>query len=438
MEKKFRSITPLLLLIALNLTGMCIVMYRSGFGPDLAILCIGMCVLSIAVYLLINLCALGDNYLYLIVAMLSTVGIIILARIDLANVDTKYGINNMKMFLIGVVMFFVTILAYRFMYRKLKKFGFLYFGVSVGLYAVTLIIAKITGSTTNGASNWLKIGGFSLQPSEFIKILFILTVAAILTYSPSEDTAAPKRYKSTMGVSLAKKTLVSRRVMAITVVTYVNALFLFMQREWGTAVLLFAIYLAYLFVYDKNRVFFLINTALIVVVVLVGMNYIDHIQERVIAWQNPYSDKSGIGYQVIQALVAIGEGGMGGVGIGNGSPYYIPVVESDSIFAAICEELGLAGGVGVLMLYFVLVYRGFKIALSTTNQFNKAVSLGISVMLGIQTFIIVGGVTKLIPLTGITLPFISHGGSSMISTFIAVGILQAISSAKGDISDEIE
>ncbi len=438
MERKLRSITPLLLLIILNLTGMGVVIQKSGGKGEMMSLCLGMCLLSLLVYLIINLCNLGDNYLYIIVAMLSSIGIIMLARIDLAKKGTSFGLNNMKMFLIGVAVFFITIIMYRLLYKRLKKMAFTYFGLSVVLYTVTLVIAKLTHSATNGAANWLKIGNFSLQPSEFIKILFIMTLASLLTYSPKKEARGEKLYTSNVGVSLSEKTLVSRRVMAITVVTYVHALFLFMQREWGTAVLLFAIYIAYLFVYDKNRIFLFLNTVMIAFVVFFGMKYIYHIQQRVIAWRDPFSDAGNIGYQIVQALVAISEGGFGGVGIGNGSPYYIPVVESDSIFAAICEEMGVIGGIGVLMLYFVLVYRGFKIALSTVNEFNKAVSLGISVMIGIQTFIIVGGVTKLIPLTGITLPFISHGGSSMISTFIAVGILQAISSVKGDITDELE
>jgi len=192
------------------------------------------------------------------------------------------------------------------------------------------------------------------------------------------------------------------------------------------------------YIYGDSKVFLGANLLLVILAAYVGVKYMSHIQVRVEAWMDPFADISGKGYQIAQSLFAIGEGGFAGRGIGTGSPYFIPVVSSDFIFSAICEEMGVLGGVAVIMLYFLLVYRGFKIALSCTNAFNKAVAVGMSVMLGVQTFIIVGGVIKLIPLTGITLPFISYGGSSMLTTFIVMGILQAISSVKGEVTDEIE
>ena len=181
-----------------------------------------------------------------------------------------------------------------------------------------------------------------------------------------------------------------------------------------------------------------LNILAVVGAAMFAVTVFSHVQERVIGWRDPLGTYEDEGYQISLALMAVASGGFGGRGIGNSLPGNLYALESDSIFVVICEELGLMGGIGVLMLYFVLVYRGFKIALSTTNPFNKAVSVGLSVAIGIQTFIIVGGITNLIPLTGITLPFISAGGSSMVSTFMIVGILQAISSMKGETSDELE
>ena len=169
-----------------------------------------------------------------------------------------------------------------------------------------------------------------------------------------------------------------------------------------------------------------------------GVTHMSHIQTRVETWLHPFADASSKGYQITQSLFAIGEGGFGGRGIGAGSVYFIPEVHSDFIFSAICEEMGILGGLAIVMLYFVLAYRGFKIALSCTNKFNKAAAFGLSFILGLQTFIIIGGVIKLIPLTGITLPFVSYGGSSMLTTFAVCGILQAISGMKEEITDEIQ
>ncbi|MDD2498436.1 MAG: FtsW/RodA/SpoVE family cell cycle protein, partial [Desulfitobacteriaceae bacterium] len=169
------------------------------------------------------------------------------------------------------------------------------------------------------------------------------------------------------------------------------------------------------------------NMGMVLLGGLAGFAFVHHVQVRFMAWMNPWADVAGKGYQITQSLFAIGAGGFFGTGIGLGQPEYIPEVTTDFIFSAICEEVGVFGGVAVVLLYFILVYRGIKITLNIKDCFHKAVALGISVMLGFQSFIIIGGVIKLIPLTGITLPFISYGGSSLTTSFIALGILQATS-----------
>jgi len=160
---------------------------------------------------------------------------------------------------------------------------------------------------------------------------------------------------------------------------------------------------------------------------ILGYFFLHHIQVRVSAWLNPWEDISGTGYQITQSLFAIASGGYFGKGIGNGSPNYIPEVHSDFIFSAICEEMGVFGGAAVIILFFLIAYRCFKISIRTTNVYDKALSFGLTVMFAMQTFIIVGGVTKMIPLTGITLPFVSYGGTSIVVSFASLGIIQAIS-----------
>ncbi len=203
------------------------------------------------------------------------------------------------------------------------------------------------------------------------------------------------------------------------------------------AVMFFAIFIAYLAIYGGEKRFLLLNFIFAVGGGAVGVMTMSHIQTRIETWLHPFDDVAHKGYQITQSLFAIGEGGFTGRGIGAGSPYFIPEVHTDFIFSAICEEMGILGGLAVIMLYFVLVYRAFKIALTTTNEFNKAAAMGIGVMLGMQTFRIIGGVTKLIPLTGITLPFVSYGGSIMVTTFLTLGILQGISARGEEIADEI-
>ena len=174
------------------------------------------------------------------------------------------------------------------------------------------------------------------------------------------------------------------------------------------------------------------NSVIVAFGCFVGYKTLYHIETRVAMWLDPFSDPSGRGYQIVQSLIAIASGGFTGKGLGNGSPYYVPLVQSDFIFSGICEEFGILGGIGVILLYFIMVYRAFKIALSVPEGFDKKVALGLSAMFSFQIFIILGGVIKLIPLTGITLPFISYGGSSLVTSFMALGILQAISVEEGD------
>lgn len=425
MQRILHSLKPLILLVILNVLGMLLIMNSSiESTKDMAVLCSIMCVINIVIYVVITLCKLGDTYLFVIISMLSSVGIIMQARINSAN-----GMRQMILYLIGVGFFFITVLLYRIFHKKFNRFTLVYYGISILLFVFTWIF----GTVKNGSKNWIVLGGVSIQPSEIIRILFVMSLAAIFT---NARNAAKSKNNNLSPAEQSK--MRHLRLCIAAVIAFSNAMCLFLQREWGIALLFFAIYLSYLYIYGDSKLFFGTNILAVLGAAFLGIRYMSHIQVRVATWLDPFADVTGKGYQITQSLFAIGAGGFSGTGIGNGSPYLIPVVSSDFIFSAICEEMGVLGGVAVLMLYFLLVYRGFKIALSSTNEFNKAVSVGLSVMLGIQTFIIVGGVTKLIPLTGITLPFISYGGSSMITTFVALGILQAISGIEGEVTDEIE
>ena len=182
-----------------------------------------------------------------------------------------------------------------------------------------------------------------------------------------------------------------------------------------------------LYVYEKSYKVLLMNIGVASVVALLGYNFLHHIQVRVSSWLDPWADISNTGYQITQSLFAIASGGYFGRGIGNGSPHYIPEVHSDFIFSAICEEMGVFGGAAVIILLFLIAYRCFKISIMTENAYDKALCFGLTIMFAMQTFIIIGGVTKMIPMTGITLPFVSYGGTSIVVSFASLGIIQAIS-----------
>lgn len=362
-------------------------------------------VLMISCYI-INKISVRDGYIFLIVAMLFSVGEIMLCRIDKAQGD-----KQLTWFLISLLCFFVV---YIFVLKLniWEKLSYSYYVLSIFLFVVTLVF----GTTSGGSKNWIVVGNISFQPSELVKLLAVFALA--------DRYSHPQKYQF-------KK--INADIMC-SIMIYSMLGFLVLQREWGTSVLLFLVHISLMYVFSSDRKIMFLNCLFAAAGGFLGFKFVDHIKVRVDVWLDPWTDIAGKGYQITQSLFAIGSGGFFGTGIGLGSPEYIPEVHSDFIFSAICEEFGILGGIAVIMLYFILVYRGIRIAMKLENTFYKCVASGISIMLGFQTFIILGGVTKFIPLTGITLPFISYGGSSLLTSFMAIGVLEAVANK---VSEEV-
>ncbi len=340
----------------------------------------------------------GDNYIFLIVTMLISIGIIMIYRID-----EQLGIKQLIWLSAGIFIFFSTYFVLKYI-RGWKNWIYLYTGGSYILFLMTFIF----GSRKKGAINWVKLGSIAFQPAEITKLLLIFILAA---YYSNISKWKEKKYSSyyVMGV------------------IYSFIILLFLQRDLGTALVFYAIFIAIQFIYEEDRKLIFYNIGLFAMGGMLGYTLFDHVKIRFQAWLNPWKYIERQGYQITQSLFAIAEGGFFGRGLGLGHPDFIPVVYTDFIFSAICEEMGIFTGIGIIMLFMILVYRGFKIAISQENQFYKILALGISILFGIQSFIILGGVLKMIPLTGLTLPFVSYGGSSILSSFIALGILQVCS-----------
>lgn len=346
----------------------------------------------------------GDNYIFLIITMLISIGIIMIYRINPA-----LGFKQVIWFGIGIIVFFLSY----FIVKNVKhwdKLLYFYLGLSLVLFIATLVF----GTKNKGATNWIIIFGSSFQPAEMIKILFIFSLAS---YYVNKE-----KYNNKM-IFLA--------------VVYAHIGFLFIQKDLGTAMLFFLLFISILYVYEEDRKLIIYNIAGAMVLGTLGYFMFNHVRVRVETWINPWADIDGKGYQITQSLFAIASGGFFGTGIGLGHPEFIPEVHNDFIFSAICEEMGIFTGIAVIFLFLIIVYRGVKIALQQQNQFFRIIALGITLMFGYQAFIILGGVTKMIPLTGITLPFVSYGGSSLVSSFAALGILQ-VASEELDLEQEEE
>ncbi|WP_231701783.1 FtsW/RodA/SpoVE family cell cycle protein [Crassaminicella thermophila] len=336
----------------------------------------------------------GDHYIFLIMAMLVSIGIIMIYRID-----PSYGFKQITWFGIGIATFF-------FFYAMTKNIkGFekwceFYVGISMALFLFTLVF----GVKIKGATNWIKIGGFSFQPAELIKILFVFFLASYY---------------------VQKEKIKNTYIFIGIVYTYIG--FLFIQRDLGTAMIFYFVFMTIFYIFEEDRKLIYYNLVGAFVIAVLSYFFINHVKIRIVTWLNPWPYIDNKGYQITQSLFAIASGGFFGTGIGLGHPEFIPEVHTDFIFSAICEEMGIFGGIGVIMLFLILVYRGFKIALNQHNRFFKIIALGMTAMLGFQAFIIIAGVIKMIPLTGVTLPFVSYGGSSLVSSFAALGILQVAS-----------
>ncbi|SES82532.1 cell division protein FtsW, lipid II flippase [Natronincola peptidivorans] len=361
--------------------------------------------LIIISYIIIVKGNMGDQYLFLIISMLSSLGVVMIYRLD-----PVFGFRQITWYALGVSLYFVSYIIFLWV-KNWDRYLYLYIGFGMLLFLLTFAL----GTTVKGATNWIRVGGFTFQPAEIIKLSFVFFVAAYFTF--------PEKLKN---------------IYFFLGVVYLHIIFLVFQRDMGMAMLFYGIFISIFYVYYQDYKLFLYNLGASILIVVFGYYTMTHVQVRFEAWLNPWRDIAGRGYQITQSLFAIGTGGFFGTGLGMGSPDFIPEVHTDFIFSAICEEMGVFGGMAVVLLYFILMYRGFKITLTIQNTFRKILALGIILTYSYQTFMIIGGVIKLIPLTGITLPFISYGGSALVSAFIAFGIMQALSKRSQEVEELLD
>jgi len=391
---------PAFLLVLMNLLGFGLLYVANGYNINIIYVGGGLLGLFLLMYSIIILCRMGDKFIVPMACMLITMGVILLCRIDIA----KYGVRQIMWVVVGGAAFFVAYAIY-YNFSRWNKLWYLYAIGGTLLFVITLLF----GARIKGSKNWLSIGSFTFQPSEVTKILFVMFLACYFS----------KSWTKPIGKIQPK--------LITLLVTYMYIGFLVLQRDWGTILILFSIYIFMIYVYDDDYKFLMFNVGAAAITAVLGYKFLHHIQVRVNTWLNPWADISNTGYQITQSLFAIASGGYFGRGIGNGSPSYIPEVQTDFIFSAVCEEMGVFGGAAIIILFFLISYRCFKIAINTSDPFDKALTFGLTIMFAMQTFIIVGGVTKMIPLTGITLPFVSYGGTSIVVSLGSLGIIQAVS-----------
>lgn len=371
----------------------------------------------------------ADQVLLPLVAGVTALGLVMVQRLEPALVEALPGLEGIaRKQVIWIVLGVTAMLGTAWLLRDLnwlRRYKYTFAIAGMALVAATLAFGTDAGSGT-GVNLWFDFGFFQFQPSELLKVILVIFLAGYL-----DD----KRDLLVSSYRLGRLKLPPLPYLAPLLLLWVLALVLFVvQRDLGSALLFFGIFLAMLYV-ASGKVFYVVGGLSL----FFGAAYVlntffasqfTHIQRRVTSWLNPWPFGQDAGYQIVQSLYALASGGLFGRGIGFGSPSYIPAVHTDMVISAIGEELGLMGTLATLALFMLLVYRGYHIAVVARTGYEQLLAVGLTTVLGLQTIIIIGGAIKLIPLTGITLPFISYGGSSLITNFVIVGLLLRISAQR--------
>lgn len=299
---------------------------------------------------------------------------------------------------------------------RLRHYKYLAAVLGLGLMLVTAAVGK----EINGSRLWLGAGGFYFQVTEAMKVLLVIFLAGYLADRRLLLSAAGRRWG---GVTLPTVPY----LLPMGVIWVLTFLVLIWQRDLGATLLLAGVTLLLLYVASGRLSFVIAGVVLVVVDVFVAYHLFGYVHERIDIWLHPFARAEGSGYQIVQALYAFGHGSVLGAGLGQGFPAYIPAVHTDFVFAAIAEELGMVGAFGVIGLYLLLVFAGLRIALAQPTDFTTLLALGCTLVLALQSLVIIAGNLALIPITGITLPFISYGGSSLLINYLIIAILMRLS-----------
>jgi cell division protein FtsW (lipid II flippase) len=351
----------------------------------------------------------ADPYLLPLAGLLTAIGVT-----EIYRLDPDDAFRQGLWVVIGVALFGVTLLVLRDDFRRLETYKYV-----IGFGAIVLLVLPTMpaiGRSVNGARLWVGIGSFQFQPGEFAKILLILFLAGYLR--EKREVLAQGRLKD-FGPLL----LIWGGAMAVLVQT----------NDLGSGLLYFGVFLAMLYAATGRLLFVAAGAALFLAGAAFVYQVVGRVQDRVAIWLDPWPHAQDEGYQLVQSLFAIAFGGFGGTGLGRGTfttpggTELIPYLNTDFIYAALAHELGLVGISAVLLVYMLFVARGFRIAMLAQDGFSKLLATGLTFAFALQTFIIVGGVLRLIPLTGITLPFVSYGGSSLLANFVLLAFLLLVS-----------
>jgi cell division protein FtsW (lipid II flippase) len=378
----------------------------ANIGPFLAII-LGL--LGLAHAALRRFAPHADAVLLPIAGLLNGLGYVFIARLnrDLARLQTTWTA-------LGIVAFIVTLVVVR-RSRDLQRYRYSFALLGVGLLMMPMLPA--VGRNINGSRLWVRFGPVNFQPGELAKIALATFFAAYLVEKREllSDFGRGRMFPQ------------PRALGPILLAWGASLLVMTAEKDLGSSLLFFALFIGMLWVATDRNAYLGLGAVLFALGATFAYDTFGHVQERVRIWLDPWPYAQNQAYQLVQGLYAMGSGGLVGAGMGLGSPQKIPAAATDFIFAAIGEETGLLGTIAIVTAFLVIVTVGLRIALRAEQPFEKLLATGLTMILGVQTFIIIGGVTRIVPLTGITLPFVSYGGSSLIANYVLLALLLRIS-----------
>jgi cell division protein FtsW (lipid II flippase) len=375
----------------------------------------------------------ADPLLLPLAALLNGLGIVMIYRLqesgrngnpgipvtDMATSSTMLQVLWTAVGVIGLVAVLVLIREARVLQRYTYTLG----AVGLILLAIPALLPK-SHSAVNGAQIWIIFGGFSLEPAEFARLALAVFFAGYLVAKRDVLALAGRRIA---GIDLPR----ARDLGPVLIAWGASMLILIFETDIGTSALFFGLFVAMIYIATQRTSWLLIGLVLFLAGTFLTATLFSHVMDRFTEWLHPFagSNPEGLSYQLVQGLYGMAFGGIFGTGLGQGQPYHTPLVQSDFIFTAFGEELGLVGAMALLLVFGLLVQRGLRAALTVKDPFSKLLAAGLSFVLALQVFVIVGGVTRLIPLTGVTTPFLSQGGSSLVASWILIGLLIRISNS---------
>ena len=404
---------------------------RTGSSPaQTVVVAIAFLALTVVMHLCVRYAApWADPVLLPTAVALNGIGLAMIRRLDLAyelNEQWQFYVGSKQLVwtLLGVGLFCAVLLLLRD-YRRLRRWD--RWAMWSGLVFLILPFVPGIGQSINGARIWIRIGPMSFQPAELSKVLLAVFFASYLVANRDNLALAGRKI---LWMSLPR----ARHLGPLLIVWVASICVLVLQKDLGSSVLLFGLFVVVLYVATDRPSWLLIGTGLFLPAAWFAATHLEHVKQRIDGWLHAtdsavFNAQVGGSWQLLTGMFGMSTGGLMGAGWGKGSPTLVTFANSDFIFASLGEELGLTGTLVLLMLYLVLIQRGLRIAVSLRDGFGKLLAVGLSFAIALQIFVVIGGVTRLIPLTGLTLPFLAYGGSSLIANWIILALLLRLSDA---------